>query len=49
MADLAVYFLRSNQEVPMELIVEAHGVLVCKHQGRIRVMREKERLQEVSR
>lgn len=31
----------------MELIVETHGVLVCKHQGRIRVMREKERLQEV--
>ncbi len=31
----------------MELIVEMCGVLVCKHQGRIRVMREKERLQEV--
>ena len=32
----------------MELIVETPGVLVCKHQGRLRVMREKEKLQEVS-
>src|SRR5215469_9264486 len=31
----------------MDIIVETPGVLVCKHQGRIRVMREKERLQEV--
>lgn len=31
----------------MELIVETHGVLVSKHQGRLRVMREKEKLQEV--
>jgi len=31
----------------MELIVETHGVLVCKHQGRLRVMRDKEKLQEV--
>src|SRR5215831_14272320 len=31
----------------MELIVETPGVLVCKHQGRLRVMREKEKLQEV--
>src|SRR6266516_217949 len=31
----------------MELIVETHGVLVSKHQGRLRVMRDKEKLQEV--
>jgi len=31
----------------MELIVETHGVMVCKHQGRLRVMRDKEKLQEV--
>ncbi len=31
----------------MELIVETPGVLVCKHQGRLRVMRDKEKLQEV--
>src|SRR5260370_655423 len=31
----------------MELIVETHGVLGSKHQGRLRVMREKEKLQEV--
>jgi CRISP-associated protein Cas1 len=31
----------------MELIVETHGVLVCKHQGRLRVMRDKEKLQAV--
>jgi CRISPR-associated protein Cas1 len=31
----------------MELIVETRGVPVCKHQGRLRVMRDKEKLQEV--
>lgn len=31
----------------MELIVEMHGVLVCKHQGRLRVMKNKEKLHEV--
>lgn len=31
----------------MELIVETPGVLVSKHQGRLRVMRDKEKLQEV--
>jgi CRISP-associated protein Cas1 len=31
----------------MELIVATHGVLVSKHQGRLRVMRDKEKLQEV--
>src|SRR5438067_1964912 len=31
----------------MELIVETPGVLVSKHQGRLRVMRNKEKLQEV--
>src|SRR5260370_3879666 len=30
----------------MELIVETPGVLVSKHQGRLRVMRDKEKLQE---
>src|SRR5216683_1781118 len=31
----------------MELIVETRGVLACKHQGRVRVMRDNEKLQEV--
>src|SRR5437764_14627296 len=31
----------------MELIVETPGVLVSKHQGRLRVMRDKIKLQEV--
>lgn len=47
MVGLTVHCVQIKQEVLMDLVVETRGVLVCKHQGRVRVMREKERLQEV--